>query len=172
MKDISEKELKLLLSGNKKAFIKFYKIYAPKLVVHVNSIIKNIDDAKDVVAEVFVKFYDICKSYDPSISHIFTWLCKVCKNEAMDFIDKKNKVSICEFNEKLYGSDSKPNLLLLDLKELMDDDIYNIMCLKHINGYTVDEISKMLNLSSRTIFRKLKDIENIVKKYLEDTRYE
>ena len=57
--------------------------------------------------------------------------------------------------------------MLLDLKEIMDEDDYNIMCLKYIEGLTAKEVSVIMNVSERTIFRKLKIIEEIVKDYVE-----
>ena len=41
------------------------------------------------------------------------------------------------------------------------------MCLKYIEGLTAKEVSVIMNVSERTIFRKLKIIEEIVKDYVE-----
>ena len=58
--------------------------------------------------------------------------------------------------------------MLYDLKKIMSEEEYMIMYLKDIDDNTIKEISKKMNISERTIYRKLNDIEAIVKKYVED----
>lgn len=167
MKNISKRELDLLLNRDQKVFVKFYKMYAPKLVDHINCYVKNVEEAKDITEDIFINFYKLSRTYDRNKSNIFTWLCAIGKNKAIDYLNKENNVTIHEFDDKIYGVESKPNFMLLDLKEIMDEDDYNIMCLKYIEGLTAKEVSVIMNVSERTIFRKLKIIEEIVKDYVE-----
>ena len=172
MKKFSRRDIELLLNKDKYTFIRFYKEYASKLVVHVNCIVKNVENAKDIVEDIFINFYKHVKSYDPDKSNIFTWLCVVSKNLAINYINKENKIEISELNDAMYGKESKPSLMLLDLKEIMKPDEYEIMVLKHINDLTVKEVCIVMNVTERTIFRKLKNIEKIVRKYVEENKYE
>ena len=121
MKNISKRELDLLLNRNQKEFVKFYKNYASKLAAHINCYVKNIDDAKDITEDIFINFYKLVRTYDRNKSHIFTWLCVIGKNKALNYLNKENDVTIHEFDDKMYGAESKPNFMLLDLKEIMDE---------------------------------------------------
>lgn len=172
MQELYEEDLIKLINRDKETFIKVYKMYSSKLVAFSLYYVKNIEDAKDVVEDVFCNFYKYLESYDYNKSHIFTYLCAICKNIAIDYIKKDSKIDLYEYDDRTHGTENKPSYMLLDLKELMNKEEYMIMCLKYLNGNTVKEISMKMNLSERTIYRKLNDIESIVTKYVKESCYE
>ena len=171
MNELSEKELKKLVNKDKDIFIKVYKIYAPRLVAFTFYYVKNIEDAKDIVEDAFGNFYKYLNSYDKNKSNLFTYLCSICKNLSMSYLKKESNIPLSEYDDRVHGVDNKPTYMLYDLKKIMSEEEYMIMYLKYIDDNTIKEISKKMNISERTIYRKLNDIEAIVKKYVEDNIY-
>lgn len=172
MSELSEKELRKLKNKDKDIFVKVYKIYTPKLVAFSFYYLKNIEDAKDIVEEAFCNFYKYIDSFDSSKGNLFNYLCTICKNLSIDFLKKDDTASLYEYDDRLHGEENKPNYILYDLKNLMSEEEYMIMYLKYIEYNTVKEIKRKMNISERTIYRKLNDIETIVKQYMEDNIYE
>lgn len=93
MGKINRKELSNLFieirRNNTVAFEELYRKYH-KLVYSITfSIVKNKQDAEDVVQIVFTKIYSMDKSKLPSKSES-SWLYSITKNETINFLKKKN----------------------------------------------------------------------------------
>lgn len=158
MEKINKKELSQLLieikANNLAAFEKLYNLYN-KLVYRIAfSIVKNKQDAEDIVQIVFTKMYSIDKSKLPSKSEA-SWLYSVTKNEAINFLKKKNhNISL----EDIYEIEDNN-----EIKEIIDKDSYNkllsgltdkekeIISLKILANLSFDEIGKILKTPTGTI---------------------
>lgn len=159
MEKINKKELSQLLieikDNNVAAFEKLYNLYN-KLVYRIAfSIVKNKQDAEDIVQIVFTKMYSIDKSKLPSKSEA-SWLYSITKNEAINFLRKKNhNISL----EDIYEIEDNNN----EIKEIIDKDSYNkllsglndkekeIISLKILANLSFDEIGKILKTPTGTI---------------------
>lgn len=85
---ISEQQLvSRLQGGDKNAFSILVKQFQERLYWHVRNIVKNHDDADDVLQNVFIKVYRNIDKFKGD-SKLYTWLYRIASNEAITFINK------------------------------------------------------------------------------------
>lgn len=176
-KDGDKQEISILLhklkqekSDDKKKIIfdELYKKYNKMVYKIAFSILKNDDDANDIMQSVFLKIYKMPKQNLPASGEM-SWLYTVTKNEALNHINKKyNKdISLDEVNEISKESielqkvleDEKINRLLKNL----NDEEKEIVKLKIIGDFSFKEIAKMLGKSESTVKWKYYKSLNIIK---------
>ncbi len=159
MGKINKKELKELFieieHNNKIAFEKLYNQYNKLVYGIAFSILKNKQDAEDIVQSVFTKLYTIDKSKLPSNNEA-TWLYSVTRNEALSFLQKKHdNINL----ESVYEIEDTNN----EINKIIDQDTYNrlisklnnkereIISLKILGNFSFEEIGKILNKPTGTI---------------------
>jgi len=159
MGKINEKELKELFieieHDNKIAFEKLYNQYNKLVYGIAFSILKNKQDAEDIVQNVFTKLYTIDKSKLPSNNEA-TWLYTVTRNETLNFLQKKhdniNLDSVYEIEDtnneinKIINQDTYNRLI-----SKLNDKEREIISLKILGNFSFEEIGKILNKPTGTI---------------------
>lgn len=170
MSKIDEKELKKLFDefkeDNKKNFEKFYLKYNKLIYGIAFSIIKNKEDAEDIVQIVFSKLYSLNKGNFPSKSEA-SWIYSLTKNETISFLRKQsnninfdNIYEIQDYNNEINNVIDKIefNSLIDKLNELERQ----IVSLKIISGFSFDEIGRLLKLPTGTVkWKYYKSINNL-----------
>ena len=160
MANVREEELNELfleLKGVNKdiAFQKIYTQYNKLIYGIAFGILKNKEDAEDIVQIFFSKLYTIEKEKLPR-EKIASWIYTVIKNEAISLLRKKKD----HFDiETIYEIEDKDNEInnLIDKEEFnkliskLDDKEREIITLKIIAGLPFEEIAKLLNKPSGTI---------------------
>lgn len=159
MKKIDKSELSQLFieikENNTTAFEKLYRIYH-KLVYGVAfSILKNKQDAEDIVQIVFTKIYSTDKSKLPYKNEA-SWLYSITRNETINFLKKRNdNINLEDIYE--IADDNK------EIDKIIDKDSYNklisglsdkekeIISLKVLANLSFDEIGKILKTPTGTI---------------------
>jgi len=153
MNKINVVELKELFveikHDNKIAFEKLYNQYKKLVYGIAFSILKNKQDAEDIVQVVFTKIYAIDKNKLP-INNEASWLYSVTKNETLNFLKNKNdNMSLDDIYEitdenneinKLIEQDSYNRLI-----SKLDDVEKEIISLKILANFSFEEIGKLLN---------------------------
>ena len=159
MKKIDKKELSELFIGirenNIKAFEKLYSHYNKLVYSIAFSIVKNEQDAEDIVQIVFSKIYSIDKNKLPSKNEA-SWLYSVTKNETINYWKKRNDtINI----EDIYEIE-EPNS---QIDRIIDKEKYNnlisglcnkekeIISLKLLANLSFDEIGKILKMPTGTV---------------------
>lgn len=171
MANVREEELNELfleLKGVNKdiAFQKIYTQYKKLIYGIAFGILKNKEDAEDIVQIFFSKLYTIEKDKLPR-EKIASWIYTVIKNEAISLLRKKKD----HFDiETIYEIEDKDNEInnLIDKEEFnkliskLDDKEREIITLKIIAGLPFEEIAKLLNKPSGTIkWRYYKSIHTL-----------
>ncbi len=170
MVKINEKELQELFIeikyNNNIAFEKLYKGY-DKLVYSIAfSILKNKQDADDIVQIVFTKIYTLDKDKLPSRNES-SWLYSITKNETISFLRKRNNNIDLDNIYEIADDDNEIN-------KIIDQDSYNrlisklgdkekeIISLKVLSNLSFNEIAKILNTPTGTIkWRYYKSIHTL-----------
>lgn len=159
MMKINEKELdelfKEIKNNNKIAFEKLYSRYNKLVYGIAFSILKNKQDAEDMVQIVFTKIYSIDKNKLPS-SNEASWLYSVTKNETINYLkNKKNNIDL----DSIYELEDNNN----EIDKIINQDKYNriisrlnekereIVSLKILSNLSFEEIGKILNVPTGTI---------------------
>lgn len=159
MEKINARELKDLFIeikyGNKIAFEKLYNNYNKLIYSIAYSILKNKQDAEDVVQIVFEKLYLIDKEKMPNRNES-SWLYSITKNETINYLKRnKNNIDL----DSIYNIEDDNN----EINKIIDQDNYNrlisklnnkekeIISLKIISNLSFEEIGKLLKEPTGTI---------------------
>ncbi|WP_439504613.1 RNA polymerase sigma factor [Sediminibacterium sp.] len=172
----SESELVLLLTQqNEAAFSYLYDNYSGALFASILSIVNNQEAAADTLQEVFIKIFRQIQSYDSSKGRLYTWMLNIARNAAIDTTRSKGFQKTQqnqELSENVYDLSGSAEIKTDDigLKKLVHSlrpEWKVLVELAYFEGYTQDEISKMLNIPLGTIKTRLraalKELHKLIK---------
>lgn len=175
--------------GERLSFDALVEMYRQRGINIAYNIVGNLEDAKDVLQEAFVKVYMNIKNFRQE-SKFSTWFYRIVVNCSIDFLRKKKK-SGKVFSDTLVGEDGREKKIdVADTKFEPSRIIVNAelsrnlqacidglsqrqrICfiLKHQEGFKIDEISQVLKCSSSTVkvhlFRAVENLRQGLAKYL------
>ena len=163
----SEEELVLLLKdGSKAAFSYLYRQYSPVLYGVICKVLYDEHTAQDVLQDVFVKIWSNIDQYDPRKGRIYTWMLNIARNAAIDKLRSKGEI----MKGKIQTGDDIVDTIGRSMKtEQATDSIglrkaigalkpeYEVIInLAYFNGYTLDEISKTLEVPLGTVKTRMR----------------
>ena len=176
-------------SGEEAAFEELIRRHQQRVFGLVNGILRRRDDVEDVVQQVFLKVFVSLKRFDQR-SAFSTWLYKISVNECWDYL-RKRKVRPLTYEADLsedqvsrldgVASADKPpedpsqraearDLLERMLERLPEED-QQLLMLKEVEGFSVQELAEMLNLNVNTVkvrlFRSRARLTEVYKRKLE-----
>lgn len=159
-------------NGDEKAFELLVRKYEKLVASCVYQTIGNTEDVLDVSQEVFLKVYKGLCSFKGE-SSFSSWIYRVAKNSALDFLRKKKPASMSLDSTDEDGAtidvpdtDTKgiPELSALNnesyeilykaLNELSEEH-RKMITLRDIDGYTYEQIGQMLGLEPGTVKSRL-----------------
>ena len=154
-----------LRDGSREAFHSLFVIYAPKIYSFALSYLRNMEDAEELLQEIFLKLWEKRATLDDS-KNIKSLLFKICINLIYDFLKRKNierKYLSFSAQNELRNVDSTwdevvYNDMLVNLGKLvenMPDQRQRIFRLSKEEGLSNEEIALKLNLSKRTVENQL-----------------
>jgi len=148
-----------------------YKQYYSKLLSFINSKVRNIHDAEDILSEVFIKIHNNIDKLD-SNEKLTSWIYTITRNTIIDFYRKNNKTPpLQEFKEESNVDEKKEEKSIHDglsncLKPMINslpNNYKEVLLLSEIKGLKQSEIAKELSLSAANtkslIFRGKKKIK-------------
>lgn len=165
VKKYSEPELvQLLRQRGQSAFTYLYDNYSGALNTIILNIVNDEELASDVLQEVFVKIWKQIESYDSSKGRLFTWMLNIARNASIDTIRSKsyqNSRQNRELTEDVYasGGTSETKTDQIGLRKMVHNlkEEYKVLVeLSYFQGYTQDEISKMLGVPLGTVKTRLR----------------
>ncbi len=144
-----------------------YKNYKGALFTVILQIIPDKEVAEDVLQEVFIKSWKNIDKYDAAKGRLFTWLLSVTRNCSINITRSKNYKSQ-QKNDSLdkcvnYIDETASHILninqigLRKQVHLLREDYKNVLELSYFNGYTHEEISKILNVPIGTVKTRLRN---------------
>jgi RNA polymerase sigma factor (sigma-70 family) len=139
------------------------------------------DDANDLVQETFMKAYRFFNSYEQG-TNAKAWLFRILKNSFInDFRKKSKEPSKVDYQEieSFYNSDDVDERITTDLRidsvqEMIGDevatalnslavDFRTIIILCDLEGFTYEEMSKILDIPIGTVRSRLHRARNLLK---------
>lgn len=160
-----ESELVSMLKQRQEhAFNYLYDHYSGSLYAVIVSIVPDRELANDLLQEVFVKIWRQIESYDNAKGRLFTWMLNVARNASIDAIRSKNyqqSQQNRELTENVYeeGGSVQMNTDKIGLRKIVHrlKDEYRVLVeLSYFEGYTQDEISKLLQIPLGTVKTRLR----------------
>lgn len=161
----SENELVTLLKQrNQSAFGYLYDHYAGSLYSVIVNIVPDRELANDVLQEVFIKIWKQINTYDTTKGRLFTWMLNVARNASIDTVRSKNfqrSQQNRELTESVHdaGGSTQTDTDKIGLRKIvhkLKEDYRILIELSYFQGYTQDEISKMLSIPLGTVKTRLR----------------
>lgn len=155
--------------GNKEAFEELYKLTSPKAYFIALQIVRNEQDAEDILQETYIKVLEKIDEIDPSQS--FTgWLYRVVSNKSKNLLKKRNTLVF-----EVYGDESFEEIpdeeiefnpeehlnqgeicreVMAAIDELSDEKRVCII-MKYFAEMTVSEIAESIEVPESTVKNRL-----------------
>ena len=124
-----EELIPLLLKKDDRSFTLLYDNYSKSLYGVIFTLIKDREEAEDVLQEVFVKIWKNIDSYNESKGRLYTWMLNIARNTSIDKLRSKG------FNNNL------KNLSADNFVHILDD---NSKTINKIDAIGIKEFIKKL----------------------------
>ena len=72
--------------GDENAVLFLYVRFADDVCAHVNSIVRNLDDSRDITHSVFGKLMTTIQAYEPVEVPFAAWILRISRNAALDHV--------------------------------------------------------------------------------------
>ena len=168
--DTSDEDLiRDYLAGDESAFAELTRRHLGGVYSFVARFVGNAEEADDITQETFLKAWKNLKKYNQSSSKFKTWLFRIARNSAIDFLRKKKHVPFSQFDteggvnvltETVADAEDLPDTLLMkleDAKELhavleqLPPKAREILLLYYTNEFTFEEIGTLLGEPANTV---------------------
>ncbi len=160
-------------SGDEAAFQEIVQKYQSKVFSIIHGIVRQRNDVEDIAQQVFYKIYFSIRNFDFR-SSLITWIYKITVNECFDYLRKKkvrklvyesdlseDEVRRVENSEPVTNRPPGADVTLasrdyvVKLMAKVSPEERNLLMLKEVEGYSVEELAGMLNMNENTIKVKL-----------------
>ena len=156
-----EELLPLLLKKDDRSFTLLYDNYSKSLYGIIFNLIKDKEEAEDVLQEVFVKIWKNIDTYNTSKGRLYTWMLNIARNTSIDKLRSKGFNN----NQKNLSTDNFVHILDDNSKTINQIDAIGIKefikklkpkCIQIIDllffkGYTQQETSDELEIPLGTV---------------------
>lgn len=170
--------LKELLKKEDKSFTILYDNYSKSLFGVICNLVRNTEEAEDVLQEVFVKIWKNIDSYDESKGRLYTWMLNIARNTSIDKLRSKNynnsqkNLSTDNFVHILDDNSKTINKIdAIGIKEFimkLKPKCIQIIDLLFFKGYTQQEASEELEIPLGTVKTNNRNCMNELRKIIHD----
>ena len=183
-KQLTETQAKRSLSENNRIFQEEFMSHADTLYNFAYHLTFNEDDAKDLVQETFLKAYRFINSYIEG-TNAKAWLFKIMKNAFInDYRKKSKRPTKVDYEEVVtyQNSDSGSYVQYIDLRHeifqgMLGDEVAHalnslpvdfktVVLLCDIEGFTYEEMAKIIDIPIGTVRSRLHRARNMLKDVL------
>src|SRR6266478_4930189 len=160
-------------AGEEAAFREIVGRYHTKVFSIIHGIVRQRNDVEDIAQQVFAKVFLSLKSFDFR-SSLITWIYKITVNECFDYL-RKRKVRKLVYESDLSEDEVRrvenvePNIArqepadaslarrdyVLKLLTRVSEEERNLLMLKEVEGFSVEELAAQTGMNENTIKVKL-----------------
>ena len=172
-----EELLPLLLRKEERAFTQLYDMYSKSLFSIITNLIKDREEAEDVLQEVFVKIWKNIDTYNQSKGRLYTWMLNITRNTSIDKLRSKGynnsqkNLSSDNFVHLLDDSNKLTNKIdsigLRDFVNKLKPKCIQLIDLLFFKGFTQQEASEELVIPLGTVKTQnrmcMNDLRNFLK---------
>ncbi|KQS47654.1 MAG: RNA polymerase sigma factor [Flavobacterium sp.] len=171
-----EELLKQIYKKDDRAFTLLYDMYSKSLFSVIYNLIRDHEEAEDILQETFVKIWKNIESYDESKGRFYTWILNISRNASIDRLRSKG------FNNRQKNLSSDNFVHLLDESNKLNHKIdtigirefvkklkpkcIQILDLLFFKGYTQQEASEELQIPLGTIKTQNRNCINDLRNFL------
>lgn len=172
---MEEKKLvQLSKEGDEEAFAALVNKYKTKVFHLAFSFTHNQDIADDLAQEAFIKAYFALPKFQLK-SEFGTWLYRIAMNHTKDYLRKKGRAKEISLDDLAVPQEEKTRatekeqeeqrrrILYRSISEL-PEKYQSILAMRDIQGFSYEEISKILKLSPGTVDSRLHRARKMLRK--------
>jgi RNA polymerase sigma-70 factor (ECF subfamily) len=144
--------------GDRASFRKIYAHAAGRLFALCLRMLRNREEAEDVLQEAFIKIWERSYLYDPAKGEAMAWLAAITRNAALDRLRKPGRNSvpydeavIDEIDSHMAALDPGSASDLRHCLEKLREDYRKVVVLAYVNGMAHDELSVLLGCPVGTV---------------------
>ena len=173
-----EELLVLIYKKDEKAFTHLYDMYSKSLFSVITVLVKNREEAEDVLQDVFVKIWKNIDSYHESKGRFYTWILNIARNTTIDKLRSKNfnnsqkNLSADNFVHILEDSNKLVNLVdsigIQEFVKKLKPKCIQIIDLLFFKGYTQQEASEELEIPLGTVKTQNRNCMNELRMMIND----
>ena len=169
--------IEYVLAGKTDHFATLMNKYHNEIFSFIFNMLGNYDDTEDLLQEIFLRVYENLSKYDKEKSSFRTWLYRVASNYTLNYlkssrykkrVKQKVNIELLQDDTDIYEEaikDQQIKLVIAAMKKLLSPKHQKILILHYFSGFTVKEISEVLEMPDKTIYKALhSSIEKIKKK--------
>lgn len=171
--EIDETLFSKIASGNKNAFTKLYQMTDKVIFAYILSILKNTEDAKDVMQETYLKILSAAHLYQPQGKPL-AWMFTIAKNLSLMHIRKNTKyveaepVDLANRQDLSYIEHTDERLVLEASLNILSEREHQMLLLHTLAGWKHKEIASYMDLSLSNTIKIYNRALKKVKKYLSE----
>ena len=165
-------------AGDPEAFRELFDRYNRRAYSLAYGMLRNADDALDVVQEGFIKAHRYLDKFEGN-SSFYTWLYRIVSNLAIDHIRKAKRARNVDFDDALdqraadaaddtslsptlLGSNPQKALARREIREQIDEALGQlsenhraVLVMRELEGMTYEEMAQAMDCSKGTIMSRL-----------------
>ena len=156
-----EEILSLLYKKDEKAYTILYDMYSKSLFSIIFNLVKEREEAEDILQEVFVKIWKNLDSFSESKGRFYTWMLNIARNTSIDKLrskgfnnSKKNLSSdnfVHLFDESNQLTHKIDSIGIQEFVKKLKPKCIQIIDLLFFKGYTQQEASEELEIPLGTV---------------------
>jgi RNA polymerase sigma-70 factor (ECF subfamily) len=161
-----EQLVALLRSGSREGFNYLYKSYSGALYGMILRIVPEEETAQDVLQEAFVKIWNNIGQYDSTKGRIYTWMLNISRNSAIDKLRSRGEImkskirrdgdAVDNISQTRKTEQQTDTIGLRSMVSKLRPEYHSIVDLAYYKGYTLDEISKTLDVPLGTVKTRMR----------------
>ncbi len=165
----------LAVGGDIEAFGRLYDIFADRIYRHIYYRTSNIEDARDLTQEVFIKAWQALPRYKRSKTPFLGWLFTISHNRVIDYYRTKKDYAYLDNEIIMEDCEGSPEKLVeakFDQQEVrrailqLPEKQQQVILMSFIEGFGYSEIAAALNKTEGNIrvivHRALKKMREIL----------
>lgn len=132
-------------------------------------LLKNEQDAQDILQETLIKYLQKAPNFKTQ-EHEKAWLLRVANNLCKDmlrFRKRNHYIDLEEISELCAATEEKPKQLLQQVL-MLAENYRKVIYLFYYEGYSVEEVAAILNLSQSAVKKRLERGRNYLRIILEE----
>lgn len=156
----------LLRQQSQEAFSYLYRNYAGVLFGVVKKVLGDDQTSEDALQEAFVKIWNNIGQYDSGKGRLYTWMLNVCRNTAIDKLRSKGEIMrgkiqtgedvVDNIQKGLKTEQATDSIGVRKLVGTLKPEYQSIVDLAYFKGFTLDEISKTLDVPLGTVKTRMR----------------
>ena len=165
--------------GDTEAFRQLFERHNRRAYALALGVVRNPDDALDVVQEAFIKAHRYLPKFEGT-SSFYTWLYRIVMNLSIDHLRKAKRAQHVDFNDaiahlegdnsvgedsllpKILGADPGKSLVRKEMREhiraglsQLSDNHRAVLVMRELEGLSYEEMAEVMKCSKGTIMSRL-----------------